>query len=103
MQLSVTDGSITANSFAVTWLDFSFFAQNSLDRYQLVTTTHSRTVNTIVGQEPFQFFERGGTISELSAGTVYNVSMRALFFNGIVGLNSSILVATQETGEPWNV
>ena len=81
------------------WSDFGFMAQNILDQYELSVATRGRSVNEVVVQETYRFFDRSATVAGLSPGTVYNVMMSGNFFGNIQGLNSSILVTTLESGE----
>ena len=99
IQVSALQSSITEDSFELQWEELDFVSQGLLDIYEVWTATHSRTVNEIVSHDTYRFFLRSGMISGLSPGTVYNVTVRGVYLNDIVGLNNSILVTTPENCE----
>lgn len=96
--MTVLDGT----SIRVEWEDLPFDFLFLVETYSvLVLRAGTQELVTQNSEELFQF-ARESTITGLSPGVSYDVVLRGLYQDGVLGLNTTETVTTTETGEMYS-
>ena len=93
--LSVT-GTATS-SIDLRWNDLSPDAQITLQSYQLVLMREGR--QGVELERSIPFFSRTFAVSNLLPGVTYEVILRGVFVDDVMGVDATITVTTQELGK----
>lgn len=88
---------MSTTTVLIEWSELPFDTQNNLVNYQLHIRRAGR--EELLVDQIFSLFERRFTTTDLSPGLSYEVTVRGFFGNDVIGLNSTILITTQEDGK----
>lgn len=81
---------------SVHWFGLDTATQRLVRAYELWMVTHPYNWKETVIRCRLSSSARSSMFFGLSAWTTYNVSIRGLYYDGVVGISSSILVSTQQ-------